>query len=321
MTTLTLDRLARDIEEFLEFKHGLGSPYRRGEAALRSFQRFAHEHAAMRSVELEPTLRAWLSRREGRKAVSAANELGALRQLCLYRRRRDPSGFVPEHAWAPQTESVHFPHIFSAEQIRRLLDTAGRHRGRNIWGGMLRTLLVVLYCTGLRFGEAVRLRLSDVDVERCTFLIRESKGRTRLVPFGADLAGELRTYLQERAMVAQASGLTSVEALFIRKSGDALPLGAASQAVRQLLRRVGLKPARGRTGPRPYDFRHTFAVHRLTEWYRAELDIHARLPLLSAYMGHVNVLGTEVYLHATSELLQLAGERFERRVNLPGTAQ
>jgi integrase len=59
--------------------------------------------------------------------------------------------------------------------------------------------------------------------------------------------------------------------------------------------------------------RHAFAVHRLTRWYRAGVDLHARLPWLSAYMGHDDLLGTEVYLTATPELLSLAGDRFRRR--------
>ena len=96
-------------------------------------------------------------------------------------------------------------------------------------------------------------------------------------------------------------------------AGDALPVGAASGAIRQLLRKLGLKPLRGRIGPRPYDLRHAFAVHRLTDWYRQGVDIHARLPWLSAYMGHDDVLGTEVYLTATAELMHLASERFEAR--------
>jgi integrase/recombinase XerD len=88
----------------------------------------------------------------------------------------------------------------------------------------------------------------------------------------------------------------------------------ASAALRRLLRSEGLKPKTGgRVGPRPYDMRHTYAVHRLTEWNRAGLDVHARLPWLSAYMGHNNVLGTEDYLHATPELLRLASRRFEKR--------
>jgi integrase/recombinase XerD len=55
------------------------------------------------------------------------------------------------------------------------------------------------------------------------------------------------------------------------------------------------------------------AYHRLTEWNPKGLDVHARLPWPSAYMGHDNVLGTEDYLHAAPELLRIASQRFEKR--------
>ena len=100
--------------------------------------------------------------------------------------------------------------------------------------------------------------------------------------------------------------------LFIRRDGSALSVRAASDALRCLLRELGLKPQRGRSGARPYELRHAFAVHRLTAWAEEGIDVHAKLPWLSAYLGHQNVLGTEVYLKATPELLQLARQRFER---------
>jgi site-specific recombinase XerD len=317
MTYISLIALSQDIEEFLKFKRALGFPYGRGEHALRSFERYAKRRATAeqrRSVHFESTLKAWLARIPDRKPVTVANDLGAVRQLCLHRRRRDPRGFVPEYAWAPHTESVYLPYIFSREEIRQLLRAAGRHRGRSISAGILRLLLLILYCTGLRFGEAVRLQLTDVDLSRHSFFIRESKGRSRVVPFGADLAREVRSYLAERAAVVRRSDAPHSNALFVRLSGKQLTLMTASGAVKQLLRREGLKPARGRLGPRPFDFRHAFAVHRLTDWYRKKVDIHARLPWLSAYMGHVNVLGTESYLHATPELLRLASHRLEQRL-------
>lgn len=71
-----------------------------------------------------------------------------------------------------------------------------------------------------------------------------------------------------------------------------------------MLRRLGFKPVHGRIGPRPYDLRHTFAVHRLVAWHRAGVDVQSRLPWLSAYLGHDDIMGTEVYLHATTELLE-----------------
>jgi integrase/recombinase XerD len=321
MSLITLAGLARDVKGFLAFKRALGRSYQDAERRLESFQRFAQAYAAKagkrsrrsKRISLAGVIRAWLSRPSARKPVTAGLELGLLRHLCLYRRRHDRNGFVPEQAWAPQTESPFAPHVFSHAEIRQLLNAASRHRGRNIWAGMLHTLLLILYCTGLRFGEAVRLRSCDVDLEKRVIFIRESKGRSRLVPFGADLARKLRRYLRDRTNVLRASGEPPTDAWFVGKNGRPLPLYNASKAVRRLLRKEALKPKMGRAGPRPYDIRHTFAVHRLTQWHRQGLDVHARLPWLSAYMGHQNVLGTEDYLHVTPELLRLASHRFEKR--------
>jgi integrase len=101
--------------------------------------------------------------------------------------------------------------------------------------------------------------------------------------------------------------------LFIGHDGGILHGFAVGEVLRRLFGAAGLRRGRGRKGPRPYDFRHTFAVHRLTRWYRAKEDLPARLPWLSAYMGHVDLLGTETYLNATPELLALASSRFRRR--------
>ena len=58
--------------------------------------------------------------------------------------------------------------------------------------------------------------------------------------------------------------------------------------------------------------RHTFAVHRLTEWYRQGVDVQRLVYQLSVYLGHATLAGTQVYLTMTPELLQQAGRRFER---------
>jgi integrase len=102
--------------------------------------------------------------------------------------------------------------------------------------------------------------------------------------------------------------------LFLRSDTSPLTIVSASNALRQLLRKLGMKPPSGRLGARPYEFRHAFAVHRLTDWANEGVDIHAKLPWLSAYLGHQNVLGTEVYLKATPQLLELASNRFEQHL-------
>ena len=78
----------------------------------------------------------------------------------------------------------------------------------------------------------------------------------------------------------------------------------------EILRGLGLRGPKGERGPRIHDLRHTFAVNRLLAWYREGAHLGAKLPLLSTYLGHSTVTGTEIYLHATAQLLESAGRRF-----------
>lgn len=311
-TRVTAQTLAADAAEFLRFKRAMGMGYRRAEFVLNSFVRFVEDHWAERPAPLDEAVTRWAARFDGRKAVTVGNEFGVVRQLCLFRRRRDPTSFVPEHAVAPVKESVFLPYIFTAQEVLSLLEAATAHRGRFIWGAMLRALILLLYCTGMRLGEATRLRLNDVDLRRATLTVQRSKGRSRILAIRDDLVQELQQYLRQRANVLAAAGTTDPGTLFVRLDGSALPLRAGSEALRKLLRELGLKPPRGRAGARPYELRHAFAVHRLTAWAIEGVDVHAKLPWLSAYLGHQNVLGTEVYLKATPQLLELASQRFEQ---------
>jgi integrase/recombinase XerD len=312
-TKVSAATLAHDAAQFLAFKRAQGIAYRRAEFVLNSFVRHVRDQYGERSVSLNEAVTRWAARIESRKAITVSNEFGVVRQLCLFRRRSDPHGFVPDHAVAPVKESVFVPYIFSRVEVLALLDAATRHEGRNMWGAMLRALTLVLYCTGMRLGEAARLSMKDVDLRRGVLTVRRSKGRARDLAIRDDLVAQLRQYLQHREEVLVASRAGCSMALFIRRDGSALTVRAASDALRRLLRDLGMKPPHGRRGARPYELRHAFAVHRLTAWAVEGADVHAKLPWLSAYLGHVNVLGTEVYLKATPQLLELASQRFEQQ--------
>lgn len=312
-TLVTAKGMARDVAGFLNFRRAMGVQYRRGEFVLNGFVRFIAEQWGEQTVALDEAVGRWSSRIAGRKPVTVSQEFGVVRQLCLYRRRIDPGGYVPEHALAPVKESPFLPYIFSHEEVLRLLHAASRHRGRWIWAPMFRALMLVLYCTGLRLGEAVHLHMEDVDLCRNAFRVH-SKGRSRIVAFRPDLATELHQYLDARRQLLRDRRVQDPLALFIRLDGTPLTVKSASEAIRRLLRQLSIKPPAGRIGPRPYEFRHAFAVHRLTAWASAGVDVHAKLPWLSAYLGHQDVLGTEVYLKATPQLLDLASRRLHNHL-------
>lgn len=306
--------LATDIIAFLEFKRALGHSYQRGAFTLRAFDRFAAGRCDRSTVRrrLPEIIRAWLTRLGDRRPITVAAEHVVIRQFCLFRRRYDPAAFVPSRGWAPASTKSHFlPTILSKQDVLRVLDHAAALERPHFRATLYRALLLVLYCTGVRFGEALRLRVRDVDVERRVIFIAESKGRARWVPFHRSLAPELRRYVRARRQYAH---VQPDDRFFVGQDRKRLCSNTASGTIRKLLHSAGLKPARGRVGPRPYDFRHAFAVHRLERWYRAGVDLHARLPWLSAYMGHDNILGTEKYLHATPWLLDTAARRLRRRL-------
>jgi hypothetical protein len=90
----------------------------------------------------------------------------------------------------------------------------------------------------------------------------------------------------------------------------ALPFPELSQAYREIVDPLAAVPRL--TRERLHDLRHTFAVHRLTSWYRQGADVQRLLQHLSVYLGHVHIRHTQVYLSMTPELLHEAGQRFER---------
>jgi integrase len=292
----------------LEFKRSLGIQYNSAEWMLRSFDRFvAQNFKGRKPIDLKTAIEGWLATFHCRPVTITSNFL-VIRKFCLFLRRRDPNGFVPDRDLAPRVYQSHYlPHIFSPAEIRILLDEIGKmqHPFRS---RTYRVLLLILYCTGLRTGEAVRLRIRDVDLQENAFRVEVSKAKSRWVPFEESLAMELSNYLQERRLISPAS---EDSRFLVQPNGSPCGRPIVSNRITVLLRQTGIKPRKGRLGPRPYDTRHTFAVNRLTEWYREGVDVQERLAWLSAYLGHDDLLGTQDYLQLTPELRRIVSTRHE----------
>jgi site-specific recombinase XerD len=193
-----------------------------------------------------------------------------------------------------------------------LLEAAAQpvHAATLIQPHTLRLLLLLLYGTGLRAGEALRLRGCDVDLRKHLLTIWDTKFfKSRLVPIGTELCQALSRYQTDR-MRPLANGDRSV--FFVTRRGRAISLGRLEAAFTRLLRQTHVGQGHPGHRPRPHDLRATFAVHRLIAWYREGADVQVRLPLLATYLGHVNVSATSVYLTMTTELLVEASVRFER---------
>jgi len=213
------------------------------------------------------------------------------------------------------------PYIYTRNQIREII-VAAKRMGPN---GSLRpmvmsTLIGLLYNTGLRISEALKLTLGDVDFKHKVLLIRQTKfKKSRLVPLSISAAEALGAYLEKREAAGFSMVRTAPVFMNPHKTANGKPYGyeTISNVFIEIIRKKKIRGPAGQRGPRVHDLRHSFAVHRLAKWYREGAVISAKLPLLSTYLGHSSLIGTEVYLQATAQLLEEANKRFHNHFALP----
>jgi len=215
---------------------------------------------------------------------------------------------------APRIPRSFEPYIYSRDELQRLLNATiiledNRSPTQHT---TFRTLLLTLYGAELRPSEGLRLRCCDVNLDDRVLAIWDTKFfKSRLVPIGTTLTAALGAYRKARRFLPMPAEDHS--AFFASGTGDAITLRRLDKVFVRLREHARIRsPPDKRWQPRLHDMRHTFAVHRLVAWYREAADVQACLPLLSTYLGHVNVSGTQAYLTMTPELLAEASKRFER---------
>jgi integrase len=158
----------------------------------------------------------------------------------------------------------------------------------------------------MRVGEAIRLDCSDVDWSNQLVVVRESKfGKSREVVLHDTVMRALRRYAKERARVHPRPRSPS---FFVSRVGTRLIYNNVHSTFAKLLRQAGIPRAKARV----HDLRHTFVVRTILRWYREGVDVDARMPRLSTYVGHRDPSSTYWYVSATPELMALVGRKVQR---------
>lgn len=277
------------------------------------FDRFLQQHPELAEAPVAVMLRSWAAARSTPQHAADCERLG--RELAKARRHLDPRVALPRLNPRLQQEvrrQHRQPHIYSPDDVRLLLDAARAYPSPRapLRPLSLYTMLVLAYCSGLRLGEIAGLDLGDVDLEAGTIAIRDTKFfKSRILPLAGTVTAALRDYIEARRQAGApqdpASGL-----FWHDQGGERYARQSIAWLVVDVLRRVGLKPPRGKTGPRIHDLRHSMVVNRMTAWYRAGVNPQERLPYLATYLGHRDINSTLTYITVTQDLLHEAGERF-----------
>lgn len=317
MTTLFRSPLSPRLQAFLEMRRLLGRSPAAYVKILRYLDNFLVAELKAGETITRDVAERWISGMRHLGIGTRINRISVLRQFCLYLSHFDQrTCIVPSRCTPRRVRPA--PHIYSPGEVRALINAA-RKVGppRTLRPALMATLIGLLYATGLRISEALKLTLADVDIPRKILVIRMTKfKKSRYVPLSSSAAQAMAAFLRRRASAGFSTAPESCVFVSAR-SGRAYGAPGIYTLFLQMARRLKIRGPIGVKGARLHDFRHTFAVQRLLTWYREGAVLQAKLPLLSTYLGHNTVTYTEVYLQATAELLEEANKRFHRGCAIP----
>jgi integrase len=303
------DSLATAAADYLAHKRALGRKFDTEEATLRLLLAFAARHGVQSLDQFTPALlETFVASRPRTRARSINHLVGVVCCFLDWTVAQQRLSASPLRRVRRRETDVRLPFLFDIAQAGLLLEAAAalpdnsRAVGR---GATYHTIFALCYGLGLRVGEACGLRIDDVDTERQLLTVRGGKfGKSRLVPHGPRI-GDLLARQIERRHASREDPLFSFDG---RRSVNPC---SASQTFHHLVAELSFPVPDGVAAPRLHCLRHSFAVGRLTRWYREDISPQERLYRLSTFMGHVDPTSTAVYLTITPDLLTEANRRFE----------
>ena len=308
--------IAAELIDYISLKQSLGRSFQAASFVLFSLDRFLCELGSPNTDLSAETFRLWCQTMESVSSTTKLSRMHIVRNFCLYRRRRAPACFVPDPSQFPKASPREGPYIFSDIEVARLLHHSNcipASVRSPLRAATIRLAIVLLYTTGIRRGELLRLTRADYNAKEQTLAIQSSKFyKSRILPLPSDVAIEVEAFLEKHKSVRPRLPDDAPLILNPRCGGQAYSGTQLRKTLHMLFNLAGIKKPDGRL-PRVHDFRFSFAANVLLRWYRSGVNVQAKLPLLAAYMGHVSVLSTYYYLRWIEPLANVASSLFAAR--------
>lgn len=301
-------RIEHGIEEYLRLRRSLGFKLCTYDVTLREFARFIRQRRAKRITTA--LVLHWATLPAARRPGWWSERYRRARLFAQYWSSRDSRTEVPPPGLVRHAYRRPAPRIFTNDELARIMRGAADLAIDSLDRRTLTCIYGLLAATGLRIGEALALDRDAVDLCAAVLHIRETKFmKSRLVPIHRTTCSALAEYAKHRGVCPST---TSTDSFFALADGRRPTRKQVYCTLQKLARAVGVTPAEGKRHIRLHEFRHTFVVKTLVRWYRSGVDVDARLPALSTYLGHSCPAATYWYISAVPELLALASGRLAR---------
>ncbi len=285
------------IGQFIGLKRKLGFKYVTGSIILSQIDTLAAEREETTSGITKDFTSIWSERRPNESKFYRYERIRYLAQFSSYLCGLGIPSYIPRLPRFPK--STFIPYIYSQMEIRTLFDVCDGLRAHQAKKDSsmicMPALIRLLYCTGIRIGEATALRDGDVHLDEGYLLVRDSKnGKERIIPISESLVSVCKEYLGYRDLLP--SGKTRSGYFFVKVNGH-----KCGQAVRNWFKKC-LDRTRIPNSARLHDLRHTFAVTSLAHMAESGIDLYASLPILSNYLGHQSIGATNHYVRLTANM-------------------
>ena len=294
-----------EFENFLRYKNALGY-YKKIEGNLLydylALNRFLDSYKLEEIALTEEMTFAYVKTAEHLSQSTRHHRECNIRQFAKFLKSQGYENIYIQYDCTVKMPRDYIPYVFSNAEMKRIFSVIdSRESAYDRYDSRLfyQTLIRLLYCTGLRLGEALELKISDIDFTDNIIIVNSGKGNvSRLVPFKASLGKWLINYNRKKSKPGDTY-------FFESPSGGRRCNHSITTTFRKnILPKAGvsLASANGHSrGPCIHSLRHTFACNALDQMIKEGKDPYCALPYLSVYLGHTDITNTEIYLRLTME--------------------
>ena len=290
------------IQQYIEYKRSLGFKMEDTDERLRRFDTLTIERKENKMGISKELFDAWSRPFPEESACNRCSRISILRGFSAYLQLTGYDSYIPK---MPKYNSTFTPHIYTKPEIESIFKECDKlFLSRKYMYSqvcVMPSLIRTLYATGVRIGEAIKLKHKDVDLDAGYLVLHECKnGRDRVVPFSLSLREILRDYVLYKQSLT--TGTEPENYFFTSPDGRPCNTGTVYEIFRTVLFRAGISHGGRSKGPRLHDLRHTFCINALVKMSEAGHDLYYSMPILMTYMGHQSIEATNRYVRLTEEM-------------------
>lgn len=299
------------VENYIDFKRGLGFELKNDAQRLRSFASYTRSIGYTGYITKDIALKWFCIGTESSK--TRGRRLETLRPFLKYAHVKNENNEILYNQIFPNVRQRPNPHIYTEAEVLALIQKCEElYSPDQLRIKSMQLALGLLWSTGMRPNEVASLKYKDFDTENNLIKIHDTKlHKDRTIPIHESVAIKIKEYIS----FINNHKIYPKENDNLLYTTDSKPFTLRKIQYTFKLIRCGIThDDSSYTHVRLYDFRHTFASRVIYQWLNNKEDVNAKLYILSCYLGHAKPEDTYWYLSSSLSLMNFVSNKYEKMV-------